>query len=62
MYKRQGLERTICVLTGKKTVYETDAFTDILAKIDELSGQEYGADEETTKAFRIIADLSLIHI
>lgn len=51
-----GLERTICVLTGKKTVYETDAFTDILAKIAELSGKEYGADEETTKAFRIIAD------
>ena len=36
-----GLERTICVLTGKKTVYETDAFTDILAKIAELSGKEY---------------------
>ena len=51
-----GLERTICVLTGKKTVYETDAFTDILAKIAELSGKEYGTDEETTKAFRIIAD------
>ncbi|MBQ8556801.1 MAG: alanine--tRNA ligase, partial [Clostridia bacterium] len=51
-----GLERTICVLTGKKTVYETDAFTGILAKIAELSGKEYGADEETTKAFRIVAD------
>ena len=34
-----GLERTICVLNGKKTVYETDAFTGILAKIAELSGQ-----------------------
>ena len=34
-----GLERTICVLTGKKTVYETDLFTDIIAKISELSGQ-----------------------
>ena len=31
-----GLERTICVLNGKKTVYETDAFTDILAKIAAL--------------------------
>ena len=51
-----GLERTICVLNGKKSVYETDAFTDILAKIAELSGKEYGSDEETTKAFRIIAD------
>ncbi len=51
-----GLERTICVLTGKKTVYETDLFAGILAKISELSGREYGADKETTKAFRIIAD------
>ena len=51
-----GLERTICVLNGKKSVYETDAFTDILARIAELSGRQYGSDEETTKAFRIIAD------
>ena len=51
-----GLERTICVLTGKKTVYETDAFTGILAKITELSGKEYTADEATTKAFRVVAD------
>ena len=51
-----GLERTICVLNGKKTVYETDAFTDILAKIAELSGHTYGENDEVTKAFRIIAD------
>ncbi len=51
-----GLERTVCVLNGKKSVYETDSFTDILAKIAELSGKEYGSDDETTKAFRIIAD------
>jgi alanyl-tRNA synthetase len=51
-----GLERTVCVLTGKKSVYETDIFENILAKIAELSGKTYGADEATTKAFRIIAD------
>lgn len=51
-----GLERTICVLTGKKTVYETDAFAGILAKIADLSGKVYGESEETTRAFRIIAD------
>lgn len=51
-----GLERTICVLNGKETVYETDAFADILAKVGELSGKRYGADEATTRAFRIIAD------
>ena len=51
-----GLERTICVLNGKKSVYETDLFENILGKIAELSGRTYGEDEATTKAFRIIAD------
>ena len=51
-----GLERTICTLNGVKTVYETDAFTGILAKISELSGKGYEDDAATTKAFRIIAD------
>ena len=51
-----GLERTIGVLTGKKSVYETDAFVGILAKIQELCGKEYGADEADTRAFRIVAD------
>ena len=51
-----GLERTICVLTGKKTVYETDAFTGIIARIAELSGKGYEDDENTTRAFRVVAD------
>ena len=51
-----GLERTICVLNGKKSVYETDLFAGILGKIAELSGKNYDDDEETTKAFRIIGD------
>ena len=51
-----GLERTICVLNGKKSVYEIDAFSGILAKIAELSGKTYGENEEDTRAFRIIAD------
>ncbi len=51
-----GLERTIGVLTGAKSVYETDLFSDILAKIAELTGKKYGEDEETTRSFRIIAD------
>ena len=51
-----GLERTICVLNGKKSVYETDAFTGILAKIVELCGKKYTPDDENTRAFRIVAD------
>lgn len=52
-----GLDRTIAILQGKKSVYETDVFVPIIAKIEELSGKKYeGADEETRKAFRIVAD------
>ena len=51
-----GLERTVCTLNGCKTVYETDAFAGIIAKISELSGKHYDDDEATTRAFRIVAD------
>ncbi len=51
-----GLDRTIATLQGKKSVYDTDAFTGILAKISELSGKNYNDDPETMRAFRIIAD------
>ena len=52
-----GLERTIGVLMGKKSVYETDLFIDIIGRIETLSGKQYeGADEQTLKAFRIVAD------
>lgn len=48
-----GLERTVMVLSGETTVYETDAFTPIFAAIDRLSGPVAGA---TTVARRVIAD------
>ncbi len=51
-----GLERTIGVLQGVKSVYETDLFTASLAKIAEISGKKYGESEDITKAFRVIAD------
>lgn len=51
-----GLDRTIAVLQNKTSVYDTDLFVDVLAKIAELSGKGYRDDFETTKAFRIIAD------
>jgi alanyl-tRNA synthetase len=50
-----GLDRTVTVLQGSPSVYETDLFSDIIAKISELSGKSCGGSE-TTKAFRIIAD------
>ncbi|MCL2556006.1 MAG: alanine--tRNA ligase [Firmicutes bacterium] len=51
-----GLERTLCVLQGKKSVYETDIFVPIIKKIEEISGQKHGENSEKTKAIRIIAD------
>jgi len=51
-----GLERTLCILNGYKSVYETDLFKDAITKIEELSGKKYGENAEDTKAMRIIAD------
>lgn len=51
-----GLERTICMINGYKSVYETDLFSDIIEKIAQLSGKAYGEDEQSTRAMRIIAD------
>ena len=51
-----GLERTICVLNGHKSVYETDLFAGAIAKIAELSGKPYGEDPQATRAMRVIAD------
>ncbi len=56
-----GLERTVAVLNGKKSVYETDAFTEILAKIAELSGDPKLAinplaETAAANSMRVIAD------
>ena len=49
-----GLERTLCFLQGKKSVYETDVFENVIKKIEELSGKQY--EGEYLKAFRIVGD------
>lgn len=51
-----GLDRTITILQGKASVYDTDVFSGILAVIARLSGKNYGDSAEITKSFRIIAD------
>lgn len=51
-----GLDRTIATLQGVESVYDTDAFTGIIARIAELSHKDYKDSHETTRAFRIIAD------
>ncbi|HWQ57696.1 MAG TPA: alanine--tRNA ligase [Clostridia bacterium] len=51
-----GLDRTIATLQGAESVFDTDAFTPVVAKIAELSGKHYKDNAETVKAFRIVAD------
>ncbi|MCH5294958.1 MAG: alanine--tRNA ligase [Treponema sp.] len=51
-----GLERTNCILQGKTSVYLTEVFQPIIAKIESLSGYSYGTDSEKDKSVRIIAD------
>jgi len=51
-----GLDRTIATLQGAQSVFDTDAYVPVIAKIEELSGKHYKDSAQTIKAFRIIAD------
>ena len=51
-----GLERTLSILSGAKTVYDTDVFAGARACIESLTGKKYGENEEETRAFRIVLD------
>ncbi|MFA5946737.1 MAG: alanine--tRNA ligase [Patescibacteria group bacterium] len=51
-----GMERTIVALQHRSNVYETELFSSVLKKLEELSGFEYAAAPETMKSMRIIAD------
>ncbi len=48
-----GLDRTITILQGVESVYDTDVFAPVIEKIENLSGKKYADD---IKAFRVIAD------
>lgn len=51
-----GLERMAVVLQGVDTIYDTDMFRPILARIGDLTGRRYGDDEPADVAMRIIAE------
>ena len=51
-----GLERTLCILNGKSSVYETDIFEGAIAKIEELTSHTYKESEDVTRAFRVVLD------
>ena len=51
-----GLERMAVIQQGVDSVFDTDAFTPLIALAEELSGAAYGSDPKVTRAMRIIAD------
>lgn len=51
-----GLERLLAALNGESDVFKTSLFQPIIQQLVELTGQPYGQDEQTTRAYRIIAD------
>ena len=53
-----GLERTLAAIQGKPTPYETDLFLPLMDQGCGLSGKEYGRDENTDRAIRIVAEHS----
>ena len=51
-----GFERLVRTIQGKTSNYDTDVFQPMLKKIGEICHCEYGKDEKTDIAMRVIAD------
>jgi alanyl-tRNA synthetase len=51
-----GLERVAAVLQGKFTNYDSDLFQPIIARLESLSGKNYGSSPQDDTAMRVIAD------
>ena len=51
-----GFERLVRTLQGKTSNYDTDVFQPIIKAIGELTGLEYGKDEQIDIAMRVVAD------
>ena len=51
-----GFERNLAFLCGTTDCYKTDLFSKAISEIEKRCNVEYGKDEETTKAIRIVCD------
>ena len=51
-----GLERAALILQDVQSIYETDLFQPLVARVCQLSGKEYGKDPETDVAIRVVAE------
>jgi len=51
-----GFERLCMAIQGKKSNYDTDAFTPLISKLSEISGKKYGHTNKADIAFRVVVD------
>jgi len=51
-----GIERTVTILNGKSSVYDTEIFAPIIAAVEAAVGYKYGTDSEKDRSLRIICD------
>lgn len=51
-----GLERLACVMQGVDNMFEVDTIRNILNKVCEMSGKEYGKDDNTDISIRAVTD------
>ncbi len=51
-----GVERTIALLQGKQSVYETELFAHVIEAIAAGSGKKFDESTDITRAFRVVAD------
>jgi len=53
-----GLERTVAIMQGKSSIYDTDIFASLLERISQLAGKNYGVNDDTDYFMRVIAEHS----
>ncbi|HTO23212.1 MAG TPA: alanine--tRNA ligase, partial [Spirochaetia bacterium] len=51
-----GVDRTLAMFQGKKSVFETELFWPVIERLQEISGKRYASDDALDVSFRIIAD------
>ncbi|MDR0316779.1 MAG: alanine--tRNA ligase [Treponema sp.] len=51
-----GIERTVTILNGKQSVYDTEIFAPIRGAVEKAANYVYGSDSEKDKSVRIICD------
>ena len=51
-----GFERLVRAVHSMQSNYDSDLFMDSIYELEKISGKEYGIDEQTDIAFRVIAD------